>query len=113
MFAFSQARDELEDVHPTACADDAVQARHFLHERIAVALRQASGRDHHLVAALDLDQFAQRLDRLFFRRVDESAGIDDQHFRRPGVADAAHAARFKDLRHALAVDRVLGAAQAE
>ena len=113
MFAPAQPPDEIEDVHPAPRADDAIQPGYLLGKRIAIALRQAAGRDHHLVGALDLHQLAQGINRFFFGRVDEAAGVDDQHLSRAGVADAAHAFMVQHLRHALAVHGVLGAAQAE
>ena len=50
---------EIKDIHPAPRADHAIQPGHVLHQRIAVALRQAAGRDHHLVSPLDLNQLAQ------------------------------------------------------
>ena len=113
MLTDAQSRHEVEDIHPAARADHAVESRHFLYQVRAVALRQAARRDHHLPAAAAVHQLAQHINRLLFGGVDEAAGIDDQHLGLVLVGDADHAVLVKYLRHALGIDRVLGAAEAD
>ena len=80
MHPTAQPRNQVKDIHPASGADDAIQAGHLLHQGVAIALRQAAGRDHHLIRPLNLDQFAQGINRFLLGRIDEAAGIDDQHF---------------------------------
>ena len=113
MGPLAQAGNEVEDVHPAPRANHPVQAGHRLHQRIAIALRQTASRNHHLVSPLDVHQLAQHIDGFPLGGIDEAAGIHNHHLGRIGIPDAAHALLLENLRHAFAVNRVLGAAKAD
>ncbi len=79
MPALAQPAHQVNDVHPTPGAEDAVNARNLLGDFHAIALGQAAGCDQYLVLALIRRQLAEHLERFLFRRADKSTGIDDQH----------------------------------
>lgn len=51
VFARAQATDQIEDIHPAARADHAIQPLHLSCKLGAVALRHAAGGDQVLIGA--------------------------------------------------------------
>ena len=62
MLATAQLAHKGDDIHPTAGADDAVDARHPFNDFLAIALGHAAGGDQQLVRAFQLGQVAQSPD---------------------------------------------------
>ena len=87
--AAADAVDEIDDVHPAAGADDAVEAGHFGGQLRAPQLREAAGGDELLALLLGACQFAQAVDAFVAGGADEAARIDDEHVRLPRFFDAA------------------------
>ena len=57
--------------------------------------------------------FEDGIDRFLLGRVDEGAGVDDQHVGGLRVADDARARVVEEAHHDFAVDEILGAAEAD
>ena len=100
-------------VEPDESVDLVVQ----LHcEVLREPLGHAAGNDQLLVAAaLAEAALAMRLedvaDRLFLRRVDERARVDDHHVGLVGVGHDAHAGLVQVADHDLGIDEILSAAE--
>src|SRR5262249_11217959 len=96
-------------------ANDVVNAGHFLEEFFALALGEAAGDDDGADAALLLERqhLADDGQRLLAGRLDEAAGVDDDGGGAVGVGGQRVAVLGQLAEHALGVDEVLGAAQAD
>src|SRR5690606_5830811 len=109
----AQTLNQVEHIHPAPRADHAVKARHLLHQHVAVPLRETACRDQKLARLLAVRQLAQHVEAFLFGRVDEAAGVHDQHARLVGRAAATVALARKELADALRVNEILGAAQVD
>jgi hypothetical protein len=69
----------LNNIHPAARAENAINALNFLRHFHTVALSQTSRRDQYLSFALRLRKLAQHTIGFFFCGADKSAGVHDQH----------------------------------
>ena len=58
-------------------------------------------------------RFQNRFDRLFFRGVDERAGVNHQHIRLVGARRDFESALEHASKHDLGVDQILGATEAD
>ena len=58
-------------------------------------------------------RFEDGLDRLFLRRVDEGASIDDEHVGFVRVTRDLHPTRENSPEHEFRIDEILGAAKAD
>jgi hypothetical protein len=77
--------DQIKDIHPVARADKTIDARHCLDKLSGAALRVTSGSDDTLSGPPILNQLLQYSTRLIPRRLDESAGVDNQQVSLGGV----------------------------
>ena len=104
-----------KDVLQFAGADYCIDFGNVLLDLVAVALDEASGNDEllSLAAGLKTGHLEDGIDRLLFGRIDEGAGVDDQHVGGFGIADDARAGVVEQAHHDFAVDEVLGAAEAD
>src|SRR5581483_1859461 len=86
----------------------------LLGELRAVALREASGNHQTLAmpAALDLGGLEDCLDRFLFGRLDEGAGVDQQHLRLRGIERHVEARTDERAQHQFAVSGVFRAPEA-
>ena len=96
-------------------ADDGVDFRHLALDLIAIALDQASRHDQLFCPAdlLVLGHFEDGVDRFFFGRIDEAAGVDDEHVGLIGMWRELVPAGHKLPHHDFAVNQILGTAQAD
>ena len=69
---------DLDDIHPSTGAQDAIDTRNLMGHFCAVTLGQAARGDEDLTGALVFSQRAQHIKRFLLGRADEAAGIDDQ-----------------------------------
>ena len=95
--------------------DEAVDLRDLALELVAVAVHHAAG-DEELragAALLARRHLEDGVDRLALRLVDEGAGVDDHGLGRVGVGHDLVAATRELAEQDLAVDEVLGAAEAD
>ena len=106
-----QLLHQVNDVHPAARSQDAIDARHLLGNLNAVTLCQAAGRDEQLTCTLSPGELLQDIDRLFFGRADEPACIDDQDIGFVWIGLGTVAIAGQQLRHRIGVDCVLGTAK--
>ena len=109
------AVDGLNDVFDLAGADDRVHFGNLLANLVAKALDQAAGDDQALRAAefLVFGHLQDGVDGFLLRRLDEAAGIDDEHVGFVGARRQFVAVARQNAHHDLAIDEVLGTAQAE
>ena len=103
--------EQLGDRGVGAGADHAVDLGDQRLQLIAEALRETARDDQLLSRALALGVFEDRLGRLGFGRVDESAGVDDDRVCLVGLRDERPARRAELRDHHLGIDQVLRAAQ--
>jgi hypothetical protein len=113
VFARPQPPHQIDDVHPAPRADHAVKLRDLAGQILTVALRQAPGGDQVLIRSFERGQLTQGREAFLAGWLDETAGVDDQHFGAAGVVGAAQPGLVQQGGHRLRVDRVLGAAEAE
>ena len=95
--------------------EDVIDLGHLGRDLARVALREAPRDDELLeaTALLEARHLEDRVDALFLRLTDEAARVDDDHLRLVGLVDDGVTARSRDPEHDLAVDAVLGAAEAD
>jgi len=113
VFARAQPPHQVDDVHPAARADHAVQPGHLARQIAPVALREASRGDQVLVRRFVGGQLAQRVEAFLAGGLDEAAGVDDQHLGAAGVVGAAQTRAFQQGGHRVGIDGVFRAAEAE
>ena len=79
--ASARAFNGADDFRHVACAEHGVDFRNLFAQLVTIALAEAAGDDQALAGAgfLELGELENRVDRLFLRRIDERAGIHDQH----------------------------------
>ena len=104
-----------EDVFEFAGTDHRVDLGDVFLDFVAIALDQASGDDQLLRFSMGLvaSHLEDGVDRFLFGRVDEGAGIDDQHVGSGGIVGDARAGVVEQAHHDFAVDEVLGATEAD
>ena len=109
------AIDHLGDLLPAKDADDLIDAGHFLEQFVLLAFGKAAG--HHDGAdpalLLQLEHLADDAERFLPGRLDEAAGVDDDHVRTVGVGTQRVAVLGQLAEHALGIDQVLRAAEAD
>ena len=99
MFLATELGDDIHNVHPTAGAEQAVNARDALHHFHPVALGQASGGDEELPAPFVCGLFPQHAVGLIPRGADEPAGVDEEYPRLVRVGDRAESGGAEELCH--------------
>ncbi len=104
-----------QDLLDFAGADHGVDFGNLRANLFAVTFGQAAGDDEFLGAAefLVLGHFEDGFDRFLLRRGDEAAGVDDEDVGFIGPPRDFVAGARQNAHHHLAVDEVLGAAQAD
>ncbi len=112
---FSMLIEELGNAVILAGANKHIDFRHLVFELLRVALRQAAAGHEHFAFSvfLLLSHLKNRLDRLFFRSLNEGAGVDDDDFCVFwGLSDRV-AIIFQHAQHDLRIDQVFRAAEAD
>ena len=86
-----------------------------LQQLFLLALGQAAGDDHaaDVPLALQLEHLVDRGVRLVAGPLDEAAGVDDDEIGAGRLADQLVAVELQQAEHPLAVDQILGAAEAD
>ena len=74
-----QLGDQIDDIHPAAGSQDAINSGHLLSDHLSIALGEAAGGNEHLAPPLLSSQLCQHIQGFLPSRVDETAGINDQH----------------------------------
>ena len=107
------AGDRAHDLRHLAGAEHGVDLRDLGAQFVAVTLGKAPGHDQAAARAILLvpRHLQDRVNRLLFRRVDEGAGIDDEHVGRGLVLDELVPSLARQSEHHLGVDEILGAAE--
>jgi len=102
--------DCSDNVWYFASSEDGVDFGNFLPELVAVALCKTTGHDEPLTVALRLvpRHLEDRVDRFLLRRVDESAGIDDDDVRTRRIRREVVAGVARKPEHYFRVDEILG-----
>src|SRR5262249_38162927 len=110
-----RAGDDGTDLLAAEDPDEVIDAGHFLQQRLALALGKAAGDDNGADAALLLERehLADDGKGLLPRRLDEAAGVDDDHIGAVGVGGQRVAILGQLAEHALGVNEVLGATQTD
>ena len=99
--------DKLHHIHPAARSQQTVHLRYPRQHLLAVALRQAAGRDQHLVPPLSIGQLLQHTDRFLFGGFQKAASIHDQHIRLARIRAGANVRLLQQHLHAVTVNFVL------
>ena len=107
----AQAPNYINNIHPAACTEDAINARNTTGNFDAVALRQAACGDQHLAAFLFGSQLGEHIERLLLSQANETAGVDDQEARPARVSDKLIARTGQQLRHGIRVNGILSTAE--
>ncbi len=102
-----QALNYINNIHPAACTEDAINARNTTGNFDGAALRQAACGDQHLAVLLLGSQIGEYIERLLSSQADETAGVDDQDARPARVSDKLIARTDQQLRHGIRVNGVL------
>ncbi len=92
-----------------------VDLRQFGRQFFPVPFRQAPGghQDAAIAGLLILGHLQDGVDALLLGRVDEAAGVHDQHLRRPGVGGEGIAEAAEQAQHPLRIHLILGTAKAD
>ncbi len=96
-------------------ADQVVDVRAAVEQGLLFALGEATGNDHAAGAAapLEREHFFDRPERFIARPLDESAGVDDHEVGSLGLRRQAIAVELQQAEHALAIDQIFRAAEAD
>ena len=96
-------------------ADDVIDLRALVEQRLFLALGQAAGNDHapRAAAAFQLEHFVDRRIRFLAGPFDEPAGVDDDEIGPLRLVDQPVAVQLQQAEHPLAVDQILRAAEAD
>ena len=110
--------DERARIGDLVHADKSIHLGHFGGEFLGKALRHAPGDDQFLMRLFPaqpavLMGFKDRADGFLLCRVDEGAGIDDQHIGCIRIGSDLHAALENAAQHHLRVGEIFGAAEAD
>ena len=107
--------DDVRDLLAAEDADDVIDAGHFLQQLVLLAFGQAAGHDDGADPALLLEgqHLANDGERFLPGRLDEAAGVDDDHVGAVGVRRQGVAVLGQFAEHALGIDQVLGTAEAD
>ena len=108
-----EAGDGAHDLRHLAGAEHGVDLRDLGTQLVAVALGKAPGHDQAAARAVFLvpRHLQDRINRFLFRRVDEGAGVDDEHVGRGLVLDKLMPCIPRQTEHHLGVDEILRAAE--
>ena len=109
------AIDDLDDLLAAEDADDVIDAGHLGEQGVALAFGETAGDDDGAEPALLLERehLADDAERLLAGRFDEAAGVDDDDIGAVGVGREGVAVLRQLAEHALAIDEVLRAAEAD
>jgi hypothetical protein len=107
--------EDLGDLLPAEHAHQVIDPGHLAQQVVLAALGQAARHDDGADPALLLEgqHLADDPQRLLPGRLDEAAGVDDHHVGAFGLACQGVAVLGQLTEHALGIDQVLGAAQAD
>ncbi len=114
--AFGQgAVDDRHDLLAAEDADDVIDAGHFGEEVVLLAFGETAGDDDGTDAALlfQCQHLADDAERFLPSRFDEAAGVDDDDVGAVGVRREHEAVLGELAEHALGIDEVLRAAEAD
>ena len=109
------AVDDLGDFFAAENADDVIDLGNLLEEVLLLAFGQAAGHDHrpHAPLLLERQHLANDAERFLPGRLDETAGVDNNHVGAVRVGSKCVPVLGQPAEHALRIDQVLGAAQAD